>query len=258
MATEPALASAPSCYQYIPYHRPVGHVLAYGASYSDGTRKSLPASATSAAAAHRALVANCGFSASSSVLKVDKKVTASGIIEDVKRTGTLMSSGDVAVVVFSGHGVRKDDSTIVFDGTRDGAVSVRELQSTFAEATEEQGLRDVALVVILDCCQTMAAEGSDSASESVGCSCSWLFSLVGLVGVCVDEVTSRSDPQEQMHSIADADQCSWFVGFATSPGSFVAAAYMWTGLNPASYTTPSFVLRINRNTFVHRGWDAID
>ena len=82
-------------------------------------------------------------------------MTASGIVEDVRSVAKAMTSLDVAVLFFSGHGQRMDDTACVIDGAG-GVVSVRKLQAVFADTVAERGLRGVALVIILDCCQILS------------------------------------------------------------------------------------------------------
>ena len=85
---------------------------------------------------------------------LDKAVTKNDMLEDVRRAAMTMASGDVVVVFFSGNGERMDGTACVIDGAG-GVVSVRKLQAVFAEVAVDRGVRDVALVIILDCCQVL-------------------------------------------------------------------------------------------------------
>ena len=138
---------------------PAGYILAYGVAYKNVVYKrevlaELPACPPSATAVHAAFVSKCAFSPAFPPT-LDTKVTASGIVEDVRAVAKTMSSHDVAVLYFSGHGQRMDDTACVIDGAG-GVVSVRKLQAVLADTVLERGLRGVALVVILDCCQTLS------------------------------------------------------------------------------------------------------
>ena len=86
---------------------------------------------------------------------LDKAVTKNDMLEDVRRAAMTMASGDVVVVFFSGNGERMDGTACVIDGAG-VVVSVRKLQAVFAETVVKRGLRDVAFIVILDCCQTLS------------------------------------------------------------------------------------------------------
>mmetsp|Transcript_82983 Transcript_82983/g.169125 ORF Transcript_82983/g.169125 Transcript_82983/m.169125 type:complete len:178 (-) Transcript_82983:59-592(-) len=101
-----------------------------------------------------------------------------------------MASHDVVVLFFTGHGSRMDDTTCLVDSVG-SHVSVRKLQAVFAEAVEERQLRDVSFVLILDCGQTTSSGVADPSDDRDD------------LNVCV----------------ADASECSWFVGYATSPGT---------------------------------------
>ena len=140
-------------------HRPNGYILSYGVSYkampSEGTAyDQLPACPPSAAASHDAFVSKCGFSSSFEPV-LDSDATKNRMIADVCRAATTVASHDVVVFFFSGHGKRMDDTACVVDGAG-CVVSVRKLQAVFAETVTERGLRDVAFVVILDCCQELS------------------------------------------------------------------------------------------------------
>ena len=139
--------------------RPNGYLLSYGVSYkaveSEGTALGqLPACPPSASAAHDTFVSKCGFSSAFEPV-LDKDVTKSRMISDVRRAATTVASHDVVVFFFSGHGKRMDDTACVVDGAG-CVVSVRKLQAVFAETVMERGLCDVAFIVILDCCQTLS------------------------------------------------------------------------------------------------------
>ena len=139
---------------------PTGYILSYGVSYRTASgegKAALPAAPTcppSAEAVRAAFVTKCGFSPQFSHT-LDKDVTRSGMIEDVRRAATTIASHDVVVLFFSGHGTRLDDTSCVFD-CAGCFVSVRKLQAVFAEVVMRRKVCDVALVVILDCCQTLS------------------------------------------------------------------------------------------------------
>ena len=140
-------------------HGPNGYILSYGVRYNNvlyegDALQELPACPPSATAAHAAFVSKCGFSPTFTPT-LDNDVTRSHLVDDVRRAATTLASHDVAVLYFSGHGQRVDDTACVIDSAG-GVVSVRELQAVFAEAVADRGLRDVAFVVILDCCQTFS------------------------------------------------------------------------------------------------------
>ena len=148
-----------ACNTSVPSRGPVGYILAYGVAYKNVVYEGeevaeLPACPPSATAVHAAFVSKCAFSPAFPPT-LDTEVTASGIVEDVCSVAKAMSSHDVAVLFFSGHGQRMDDTACVIDGAG-GVVSVRKLQAVFADTVVERGLRNVALVIILDCCQTRA------------------------------------------------------------------------------------------------------
>ena len=139
--------------------RPNGYLLSYGVSYkaveSEGTALGqLPACPPSASAAHDTFVSKCGFSSAFEPV-LDKDVTKSRMISDVRRAATTVASHDVVVFFFSGHGKRMDDTACVVDGAG-CVVSVRKLQAVFAETVMERDLHDVAFIVILDCCQKLS------------------------------------------------------------------------------------------------------
>ena len=139
-------------------HEPIGYILSYGVSYKGVSSKGkaldeLPACPPSATTAHDAFVSKCGFSSKFSPT-LNEDVTKSRMVEGVRRVATTVASHDVVVLYFSGHGMRQADTACVFDGAG-CAVSLRELQATFAETVVDRELRDVAFVVILDCCQTL-------------------------------------------------------------------------------------------------------
>ena len=139
---------------------PAGYILAYGVAYKNVVYEGkvlaeLPACPPSATAVHAAFVSECAFSPAF-LPTLDTDVTASGMVEDVRGVAKAMASHDVAVVYFSGHGQRMDDTACVIDGAG-GVVSVRKLQAVFADTVAERGLCNVALVIILDCCQTLSS-----------------------------------------------------------------------------------------------------
>ena len=141
-------------------HEPTGYILSHGVSYkgvsSNGKALTeLPACPPSATAAHDAFVSKCGFSSTFSPT-LNEDVTKSRMVEDVRRVATTIASHDVVVVYFSGHGERMDDTTCVIDSAG-CVVSVRKLQAVFAETVVERDVRNVAFVVILDCCQTLSS-----------------------------------------------------------------------------------------------------
>jgi len=80
------------------------------------------------------------------------------MLADVCRAATTMASHDVMAFFFSGHGESIDGTSCIIDSAG-CAVSVRKLQAVFAETVEKRGLRDVAFIVILDCCQTLSYDG---------------------------------------------------------------------------------------------------
>ena len=138
---------------------PAGYILAYGVAYKNVVYEGeelveVPSCPPSATAVHAAFVSECAFSPAF-LPTLDTNVTASGMVEDVRRVAKAMASHDVAVLYFSGHGQRMGDTTCVIDGAG-GVVSVRKLQAVFADTVAERGLRSVALVIILDCCQTFS------------------------------------------------------------------------------------------------------
>ena len=138
---------------------PAGYILAYGVAYKNVVYKGealaeLPACPPSATAVHAVFVSKCAFSPAFPPT-LDTEVTASGMVEDVRSVAKAMASHDVAVLYFSGHGQRMGDTTCVIDGAG-RVVSVRKLQAVFADTVAERGLRSVALVIILDCCQTFS------------------------------------------------------------------------------------------------------
>ena len=143
---------------------PAGYILAYGVAYKNVVYEGkvlaeLPACPPSATAVHAAFVSKCAFSPAF-LPTLDTNVTASGMVEDVRGVAKAMASHDVAVLYFSGHGQRMDDTACVIDGAG-GVVSVRKLQAVLADTVLERGLRGVALVVILDCCQTLLGHERD-------------------------------------------------------------------------------------------------
>ena len=152
-------------------HEPTGYILSYGVSYkgvSNGEALAeLPACPPSATAAYDAFVSKCGFSSTFSPT-LNEDVTKSRMVEGVRRVATTVASHDVVVLYFSGHGKRMDDTACVIDGSG-CVVSVRKLQAVFAETVVERDVRDVALVVILDCCQTLTS-GTALALVAL---CSW-------------------------------------------------------------------------------------
>ena len=140
-------------------HGPNGYILSYGVRYNNvlyegDALQELPACPPSATAAHAAFVSKCGFSPTFTPT-LDNDVTRSHLVDDVRRAATTLASHDVAVLYFSGHGQRMGDTTCVIDGAG-RVVSVRKLQAVFADTVAERGLRSVALVIILDCCQTFS------------------------------------------------------------------------------------------------------
>ena len=142
------------------YPGPAGYILAYGVAYKNVVYEGkvlaeLPACPPSATAVHAAFVSKCAFSPAF-LPTLDTEVTASGMVEDVRSVAKAMASHDVAVLYFSGHGQRMDDTACVIDGAG-GVVSVRKLQAVFADTVAERGLCNVALVIILDCCQTLSS-----------------------------------------------------------------------------------------------------
>ena len=202
-------------------HEPTGYILSYGVSYtgvSNGEALAeLPACPPSATAAHDAFVSKCGFSPTFSPT-LNEDVTKSRMVEDVRRVATTIASHDVVVVYFSGHGERMDDTTCVIDSAG-CVVSVRKLQAVFAETVVERDVRNVAFVVILDCCQTLSS-GTVLALVAL---CSWCGDFWLLpVYTCAGEADPGDDRNDLNLCAADADECSWFVGFATSPSAFVA------------------------------------
>ena len=139
--------------------RPNGYILSYGVSYKavkseDTALGQLPACPPSATAACDTFVSKCGFS-SAFELVLDKKATKSRMLSDVRLAATTVASHDVVVFFFSGHGKRMEDTACVVDGAG-CVVSLRKLQAVFAEAVMERELRDVAFIVILDCCQKLS------------------------------------------------------------------------------------------------------
>ena len=138
-------------------HGPTGYILSYGLGYKNvlyegEALQELPACPPSATAVHAAFVSKCGFSPVFTPT-LDEDATELRIIDDVRRVTTTMTSRNVVVLFFSGHGTRTGDSACVVDGAG-CLVSVRKLQTLFTEMVADRGLRDVAFVAILDCCQT--------------------------------------------------------------------------------------------------------
>ena len=211
-------------------HTPNGYILSYGVSYkavqTEGTSfDQLPACPPSATATHDAFVSKCGFS-SSFVPILDDDATKSRMIADVRRVATTVASHDVVVLFFSGHGKRMEDTACVVDAAG-CVVSVRKLQAVFAETVMERGLCDVAFIVILDCCQE-SSRGKLLPLEWMlpePVFMTWRVSL----SVCVSGTgvaDPSDDPVELDLCVADAHECSWFVGFATSP-SALAQRWRW-------------------------------
>jgi len=199
-------------------HEPTGYILSYGVSYKGVSAKGealddLPACPPSATAAHDAFVSKCGFSSTFSPT-LNEDVTKSRMVEDVRRVATTVASHDVVVVYFSGHGKRMDDTACVIDGAG-CVVSVRKLQAVFAETVAERDVRDVAFVVILDCCQTLSC-GKVLAPVAL---CNWCGDICCCL--CAGVADPGDDRNDLNFCVADADECSWFVGFATSPSAFV-------------------------------------
>ena len=203
-------------------HGPSGYILSYGVSYSamptEGKRlDEVAACPPSAVAAHGAFVSKCGFSPTFSPT-LNEDVTKSRMVEGVRRVATTVASHDVVVLYFSGHGKRMDDTECVIDSAG-CVVSVRKLQAVFAETVVERDVRNVAFVVILDCCQTLSS-GTVLALVAL---CSWCGDFWLLpVYTCAGEADPGDDRNDLNLCAADADECSWFVGFATSPSAFVA------------------------------------
>ena len=142
-----------------PPHGPSGYILSYGVCYTGVSYKgealdALPTCPPSAVAAHGAFVSKCGFLPAFPPT-LDDGVTKSCMVEDVRRVAATIASHDVVVLHFSGHGLGMDNTSCVVDGAG-GVVSVRKLQAVFAETVMDRGLRDVAFVVILDCCRTLS------------------------------------------------------------------------------------------------------
>ena len=142
-----------------PPHGPSGYILSYGVCYTGVFYKgealdALPTCPPSAVAAHGAFVSKCGFLPAFPPT-LDDGVTKSCMVEDVRRVAATIASHDVVVLHFSGHGLGMDNTSCVVDGAG-GVVSVRKLQAVFAETVMDRGLRDVAFVVILDCCRTLS------------------------------------------------------------------------------------------------------
>ena len=143
-------------------HGPSGYILSYGVSYSamptEGKRlDEVAACPPSAVATHAAFVSKCGFSPTFSPT-LDGDVTRSRMLADVCRAATTMASHDVVAFFFSGHGESIDGTSCIIDSA-DCVLSVRKLQAVFAETVVKRGLRDVAFIVILDCCQTLSYDG---------------------------------------------------------------------------------------------------
>ena len=198
---------------------PNGCILSYGVSYTttvaDGKEfVTVPACPRSAQAVHEAFVSKCGFSNSPMFPPtLDNQVAKDTMINDVRRVAGTMASHDVVVLYFSGHGMRQDDTACVFDGAG-CVVSLRELQAAFAETVVARELRDVAFVVVLDCCQKLYR--GKPWPTLLGC-CTWLCDASGGAGVADPSETSNADERNLV--VADAGECSWFVGFAASPGT---------------------------------------
>ena len=199
-------------------HEPTGYILSHGVSYkgvsSNGKALTeLPTCPPSATAAHDAFVSKCGFSSTFSPT-LNEDVTKSRMVEDVRRVATTVASHDVVVLYFSGHGKRMDDTECVIDSAG-CVVSVRKLQAVFAETVVERDVRDVAFVVILDCCQTLSC-GKVLAPVAL---CNWCGDICCCL--CAGVADPGDDRNDLNCCVADADECSWFVGFATSPSAFV-------------------------------------
>jgi len=193
-------------------HRPNGYIVSYGVSYTDvPTEAELPACPPSAKAVHAAFVSRCGFSPTFSPT-LDNDVTKSRLMKDVRRAAMTMASHDVAVLFFSGHSRRMDDTACVFDTVGD-VVSVRKLQAVFAKTVMERGLRDVAFIVILDGCQLLFEGQLLLPGARIVCTRRLHINVSG-AGV------ADSDDRDDLNiCVADAVECSWFVGFATSPSA---------------------------------------
>ena len=196
-------------------HDPNGYILSYGASYkSASTWNEVPQYPPSATAVHDAFVSKCGFSPTFPAT-LDEDVTCRRMIEDVRRVATTMASHDVVVFFFSGHGYRMDDTTCLVDSVG-SYVSVRKLQAVFAEAVMERELRDVSFVTILDYRQT----------TSIGELCPMCLVVVACrrCGNGLPAGAGVADPSDNADElnvcVADATECSWFEGYATSPSTW--------------------------------------
>ena len=196
-------------------HDPNGYILSYGASYKSASAlDEVPQCPPSATAVHDAFVSKCGFSSAFSPT-LDEDVTCRRMIEDVRRVAATMASHDVVVLFFTGHGSRMDDTTCLVDSVG-SHVSVRKLQAVFAEAVEERELRDVSFVLILDCGQT----------TSSGELCPMCMVVVACrrCGNGLPAGAGVADPSDNADElnvcVADATECSWFEGYATSPSTW--------------------------------------
>ena len=199
-------------------HNPNGYILSYGASYkSASTWNEVPQCPPSAAAVHDAFVSECGFS-SAFPPTLDEDVTCRRMIEDVRRVATTMASHDVVVLFFTGHGYRMDDTTCLLDSVG-SHVSVRKLQAVVAEAVMERELRDVSFVTILDCGQT-----TSSGELCPMCPMCMVVVACRRCGNGLPAGAGVADPSDNADElnvcVADATECSWFEGYATSPSTW--------------------------------------
>ena len=199
-------------------HGPNGYILSYGVSYkgtsNDSAWNEVPPCPPSATAVHDAFVSKCGFSPTFPPT-LDEDVTRRRMTDDVRRVATTMASHDVVVLFFTGHGSRMDDTTCLVDSVG-SHVSVRKLQAVFAEAVMERELRDVSFVTILDYRQT----------TSIGELCPMCLVVVACrrCGNGLPAGAGVADPSDNADElnvcVADATECSWFEGYATSPSTW--------------------------------------
>ena len=152
MATTHAAVAGAGHAKTVAGRSPTGYILSYGVSYEGSDLYACRQQcAASALAVHDAFVSKCGF-APTFQPKLNADVTASGIVNDARRVAKGVSTYDVVVVFFSGHGNRRQDAACMVDSAG-GVVSVRELQAAHADEVHRCGVQAISFVIILDCCQ---------------------------------------------------------------------------------------------------------
>ena len=152
MATTHAAVAGAGHANTVAGRSPTGYILSYGVSYEGSDLYACRQQcAASALAVHDAFVSKCGF-APTFQPKLNADVTASGIVNDARRVAKGVSTYDVVVVFFSGHGIRRQDAACMVDSAG-GVVSVRELQAAFADEVHRCAVQAISFLIILDSCQ---------------------------------------------------------------------------------------------------------